>query len=139
MTLAVDDGFVAALKAGRVTMRPAIDHLDGDQVHFTDGTSCGPDVVICATGYRPGLEPLVGHLTTLDHIGMPPVTGPRPWPAHPGLWFFGLNRSVYGNMHIRRREARHLARHITHALDENPPPVSDRQDTPDSSAPRRTC
>jgi hypothetical protein len=54
-----------------------------------------------------------GHLVSLDHIGMPPFTAATSSPDHPGLWFFGLNRSIYGNMHIRRREARHLAHHIT--------------------------
>ena len=105
VTAAVDDGFVKALKAGRVVMKPAIDHFEGAEVVFVDGTRCRPDWVICATGYRPGLEPLVGHLVTLDHIGMPPFTGATASAEHPGLWFFGLNRSIYGNMHVRRREA----------------------------------
>jgi putative flavoprotein involved in K+ transport len=112
VTVAVDAGFVRALKAGRVTMKPAIDRFDGPQVWFTDGTSCAPDAVICATGYRPGLEQIAGHLVTLDARGMPPVTGARSSPAHPGLWFFGLDRSIYGNMHVRRHQARQLARAI---------------------------
>ena len=112
VTVAVDDGFVRALKAGRVTMKPAIDRFDGPQVCFTDGTSCAPDAVICATGYRPGLEHIAGHLVTLDAQGMPPFTGTRSSPRHPGLWFFGLDRSIYGNMHVRRRQARHLAQAI---------------------------
>lgn len=113
VTVAVDNGFVRALKAGRVTMKPAIDRFDGPQACFTDGTRCAPDVVICATGYRPGLEQIAGHLVTLDARGMPPFTGASSSPAHPGLWFFGLDRSIYGNMHIRRRQARQLARAIT--------------------------
>ncbi len=112
VTAAVDNGFVAALKNGRVTMRPGVDHFDGPDVHFTDGTTCRPDIVICATGYRPGLEPLVSHLVELDHIGMPPFTGASTKSELPGLWFFGLNRSIYGNMHIRQRESRQLARAI---------------------------
>ena len=112
VTVAVDDGFVRALKAGRVTMKPAIDRFDGPRVCFTDGTSCAPDAVICATGYRPGLEQIAGHLVTLDAQGMPPFTGAGSSPAHPGLWFFGLDRSIYGNMHVRRRQARQLARAI---------------------------
>jgi len=28
------------------------------------------------------------------------------------LWFFGLG-SIYGNMHVRRRQARQLARAVT--------------------------
>ncbi len=113
VTVAVDNGFVRALKAGRVTMKPAIDRFDGPQVCFADGTSCAPDVVICATGYRPGLEQIAGHLVTLDACGMPPFTGACSSPLHPGLWFFGLDRSIYGNMHIRRRQARQLAHAIT--------------------------
>ena len=112
VTVAVDDGFARALKAGRVTMKPAVDHLEGPIVCFTDGTACAPDVVICATGYRPALGPLAGHLVTLDEHGMPPFTGPASSPSCPGLWFFGLDRSIYGNMHIHRRQARQLAQLI---------------------------
>ena len=113
ITIAVDDGFVRALKAGRVVMKPAIDRFDGPQVRFADGTSCAPDAVICATGYRPGLERLAGHLVTLDEHGLPPYTGAASSPRHPGLWFFGLDRSIYGNMHVHRPQARRLARAIT--------------------------
>jgi hypothetical protein len=112
VTVAVDDGFVSALKAGRVIMKPGIDRFEGPKACFTDGTACAPDVVICATGYRPGLAPMVGHLVALDEHGMPPFTGTSSSPRYPGLWFFGLDRSIYGNMHIRRRQARQLARII---------------------------
>ena len=112
VTIAVDDGFARALKAGRVVMKPGIDRFDGPRVCFTDGTSCAPDVVICATGYRPGIEALAGHLVTLDRRGMPPFTGAASSPEHPGLWFFGLDSSIYGNMHVHRRQARQLARAI---------------------------
>ncbi len=113
MTVALDDGFVAALKASRISMKPGIERFDGPQVIFADGSTCTPDVVICATGYRPGLERLAGHLVTLDRRGMPPGTGGPPAQVRPGLWFFGLDRSIYGNMHIRRRQARELVRLIT--------------------------
>ena len=41
-------------------------------VRRIDGESLRPDVIICATGYRHGLEPLVGHLDMLD-------SGDYPW------------------------------------------------------------
>jgi hypothetical protein len=107
--VAVDNGFVSALKAGRIIMKPGTERFDGPDACFTDGTTCRPDVVICATGYRPGLAPLAGHLVALDSFGMPPFTGTSSSPRHPGLWFFGLDRSIYGNMHVRRRQARRLA------------------------------
>ena len=34
--------------------------FEGPEVCFADGSACAPDVVICATGYRPSLAPLVG-------------------------------------------------------------------------------
>ena len=112
VTVAVDDGFVRALKSGRVTMKRAVDRVDGRTVCFADGSACEPDVVICATGYRPALGPLAGHLVALDESGMPPFTGPSSSPHCPGLWFFGLDRSIYGNMHVHRRQARQLAQLI---------------------------
>jgi putative flavoprotein involved in K+ transport len=113
VTIAVDDGFVRALKSGRVVMKPGIDRFDGSLVRFTDGTSCAPEAVICATGYRPGIEALAGHLVTLDRRGMPPFIGAASSPEYPGLWFFGLDSSIYGNMHVRRGQASQLARAIT--------------------------
>ena len=44
---------------------------------------------------------------------MPPFTGAASSLRHSGLRFFGLDRSIYGNMHVHRREARVLARAIT--------------------------
>jgi putative flavoprotein involved in K+ transport len=81
-------------------------------VRFTDGMRCAPDAVICATGYRPGIEALAGHLVALDRRGMPPFIGAESSPEHPGLWFFGLDSSIYGNMHVHRRQARQLARAV---------------------------
>jgi putative flavoprotein involved in K+ transport len=115
VTVALDDGFVAALKSGRITMKPAVGRFDGPRVIFADGTACAPDVVICATGYRPGLEALAGHLVRLDQFGLPPAADGKPRPVRPGLWFFGLDSSIYGNMHVRRRQARQLARAMTGA------------------------
>jgi putative flavoprotein involved in K+ transport len=113
VSVALDDGFVAALKARRIELKPSVERFDGARVSFTDGTDCAPDVVICATGYRPGLEHMVGHLVSLDAQGMPPGGGQPPAPARPGLWFFGVDRSIYGNMNVHRRQARQLARLIT--------------------------
>ena len=60
VTVAVDDGFVRALKSGRVTMKPGVARVEGRDVCFADGSACVPDVIICATGYRPRLGPWSG-------------------------------------------------------------------------------
>ena len=39
------------LSHGDLVVRPDVDHFDGQDVHFVDGTSEPFDVVICATGY----------------------------------------------------------------------------------------
>jgi putative flavoprotein involved in K+ transport len=112
VAVAADDGFAAALKRGRVTVAPPVEAFDGDVVRFADGSGCRPDVVVCATGYRAGLEHLVDGIVELRARGLPPFSGPVASPEHPGLWFFGLNGAVVGGMHVRRREARQLARKI---------------------------
>lgn len=55
---------------------------------LTDDSRLAPDVMICATGYRPGLGPLVGHLGLLTPEGAPVTLAPSP--AADGLYFHGL-------------------------------------------------
>lgn len=40
------------LGSGDVVAKPDIDRVDGETVHFVDGTSVDVDVIICATGYN---------------------------------------------------------------------------------------
>jgi putative flavoprotein involved in K+ transport len=103
---AVDAGFVAGLKAGRIRMCPAIERFDGDRVVFEDGTIERPDLVVCATGYRPGIEHLVGDLVELDGFGFPQLSGNHQDIGLPGLWFFGIDRDPYGNLSVLRAETR---------------------------------
>jgi putative flavoprotein involved in K+ transport len=112
VTISVDNGFVKALKAGRFRVVPEISAFSSQGVHLSDGRTLEPDTVICATGYRLGLEDLVGHLGILDQRGFPRWIADQASPDYPGLWFFGLNASIYGNMFIRKAEARRLAQAI---------------------------
>lgn len=107
---AIDDGCVAALRTGRLQVVPEIACFDGAQVRFVDGSAIEPDVVIAATGYRTGLEPLVGRFGVLDTLGRPRVVG-GPSGAS-GLWFVGQRSNFHGNLYARRVEARALARGI---------------------------
>jgi len=116
VTFGVDNGFVKALKAGRFTVVPEISSFKGQTVHLIDGRSIDPDVVICATGYRPGLEALVGDLDVLNERGKPRFVADQASGNHPGLWFFGLNSSIYGYLYARKHEAPNLADKISRAL-----------------------
>lgn len=112
MAPAIDDGFVDALRAGRVKLVPAITGFDQDRVHLTDKQTLTPDVVLCATGYCPGLERLVGHLDVLDSKGVPRFQGAESRDDVPGLWFLGMKPRLYGTFHAARRDSRALARRI---------------------------
>lgn len=90
VTFAIDDGFVAGLKAGRFRIVPRVEGFSGDAVALADGSVCHPDVVIAATGYRSGLEPLLGHLDVLDENGRPHHPMGERDPKRPGLWFTGF-------------------------------------------------
>ena len=106
---AFDNGFVAALKAGRISVLPQIESFHGGTVRLADGQTVRPDVVICATGYSPGLEKMVGHLDVLDSKGKPIFNGPEAHPDFEGLWFMGMAPRLPGVFYAARGEARRLA------------------------------
>ena len=72
-----------------------------------------PDAIICATGYRRALEPLVGHLGVLDTRGWPAVAAPKP--AAPGLRFVGYT-SRPGALGFMSTQAKRSAKAIAHEL-----------------------
>lgn len=90
IAFAIDDGFVAALKAGRFRVVPSVVGFDRRRARLADGTTREIDVVIAATGYRTGLARLLGHLGALDRQGQPLHPMGEPDPRNPGLWFAGF-------------------------------------------------
>jgi len=106
---AFDNGFVKALKAGQVTVLPQIKKFEGRTVHFVGGQTARPDAVICATGYNPGLENLVGHLGVLNASGKPVYSGSESHPEFEGLWFMGMTPRLPGVFYAARGEARKIA------------------------------
>ena len=62
----IDVGFVDALKAGRVAVRPAVDRLTPAGAVFADGSSDAFDAIIAATGFTTGLEALIDVPGVLD-------------------------------------------------------------------------
>jgi putative flavoprotein involved in K+ transport len=71
--------------------------------------------VIAATGYRQGLEPLVGHLGVLDGRGRPVVHGARTPPGAPGLYFTGFTNPISGMFREMAIDARRIARAASRA------------------------
>jgi cation diffusion facilitator CzcD-associated flavoprotein CzcO len=116
VTIAIDDGFLRAVSDGRARIVPEIVRVDGDAAFTRDSEELRPDVIICATGYTPGLEPLVGALGVLDDSGFPTVIGAGSRADLPGLWVLGVRGYIWGNMHEQRRQSRQLARAIAARL-----------------------
>jgi NADPH-dependent 2,4-dienoyl-CoA reductase/sulfur reductase-like enzyme len=83
----VDAEVLDAIREGRIEIVAGVQALDDTGVLLAGGERIAPDTVIAATGYRTGLEPLVGHLGVLDDHGSPRVTGGE---AAPGLRFVGF-------------------------------------------------
>lgn len=108
VTAAVDQGFVAHLKAGRARVVAPVVRFSTGGVVLRDGRVLDVDTVVAATGYRPGLEPLVGHLGVLDAAGRPDARTA----AELGLWFVGFRPAVEGNLRQHPVEARKVARAI---------------------------
>lgn len=105
----LDHGFVRAVRQGAIRVVPAVASLHEDEVRLVDGQAVRPDVVVAATGYRAGLEPLVGHLGVLDEHGAPRVTGARTLPEAPGLYVLGIAVELTGLLREIARGARAVA------------------------------
>jgi putative flavoprotein involved in K+ transport len=112
VTPILDTGIVKLVKAGRIEVVSAVEGFAGDDVRLADGTAVSPDVVIAATGYRQGLEPMVGHLGVLQDDGRPEVIGPAGHPDAPGLHFLGYAHPLSGNIREMSIDARKIARAI---------------------------
>jgi cation diffusion facilitator CzcD-associated flavoprotein CzcO len=109
---AYDDGFVELLKTGRIEIVPAVVGFDGPAVLLADGSRIEPDAVVAATGYRRGLEPLVGHLGVLDENGVPSASGGNSHPSAPGLFFTGYRADLSGQLRLMRLDARAIAKAV---------------------------
>ncbi len=116
VAFAIDDGFVAALKAGRIRTVGEVQQFDGAGVITADGSRYEPDVVIAATGYDTGLEPVLGHLGVLDSGGRPTHPTGEADPECPGLWFVGYKSGFTGYFDAARIAASRVSDGIARDL-----------------------
>jgi cation diffusion facilitator CzcD-associated flavoprotein CzcO len=106
----VDERVIETIKDRRIEVVAGVEALDATGVLLSDGARVEPDAIIAATGYRCGLETLVGHLGVLDQLGRPRAVGGRE--AAPGLRFLGFVPRP-GQIGCMGGEARRAAREIT--------------------------
>ena len=111
----LDVGIVKAVKRGDVEIVAAVDSFEGEEVVLADGSRIAPDAVIAATGFRAGLDSLVGHLDVLGPRGLPVKTDGEP--ARPGLWFVGFTPTLGGQLREGSIAARKVAAAVAASVD----------------------
>jgi cation diffusion facilitator CzcD-associated flavoprotein CzcO len=109
------------LAHGAITPKPNIERLEGDRVHFTDGSSVHADLVVYCTGYKitfPFLDddvvsPRDNEIRLYKHMFHPSIAG---------LYFVGLVQPLGAIMPIAERQSELIARHLTgsYALPDEP-------------------
>jgi putative flavoprotein involved in K+ transport len=108
----IDVGLIECLKRGEVDVVAGVERFDGTDVVLADGSRLAPDVVIAATGYLRGLEPLVGHLGVLGPTGRPKVVGAATYPGAPRLYFTGYTNPISGMFRELNIDARRIAKAV---------------------------
>ena len=113
----IDVGLIAQLKAGRVEPVPAVESFAETSVTLAEDRSIEPEAVIVATGYRRGLEHIVGHLGVLNDTGAPIArTAPRRILVHRVFIFIGMLPTLKGLLFQINRDARMISRRIARQL-----------------------
>jgi putative flavoprotein involved in K+ transport len=121
VTPILDVGLIPLLKQDKVEVVAAVDSFDGDDVVLADGTRIQPDKVIAGTGFKRGLEPLVGDFGILEsQKGRPIVHGPRTHPNAPGVHFIGYTNPVSGMLREIAIDARRIAKAIARSREAAP-------------------
>lgn len=112
----LDRGFSDGIRQGKIEIVAAVAGLDGLDVVLASGERLRPDAVIAATGYRAGLESLVGHLIRLDGWGRPACRNTGVDLEAPGLYFVGYALPLSGQLPemacMASRVARFAAQHV---------------------------
>jgi putative flavoprotein involved in K+ transport len=113
VTPTIDVGMIDALKAGTVTIVPAVESFTKDSVVLADGSSVTPDTVLVATGFQRGLEKLVGHLDILSETGRPLINADVQLIGLEGLYFLGYSNPIEGNIRQVGIDATKIAKRVS--------------------------
>jgi len=111
-----DVGLIKAIRKREVEPVAAVESFDGAKIQLADGTTVSPDAVIAATGYRRGLDDLVGGLGVLDADGRPLAHGALTRPEAPGLHFIGYTNPLSGMLRELSLDSRKIARAVARAV-----------------------
>lgn len=91
-----------------------------------DGARVAPHAVIAATGYRSGLDAIVGHLGVVRHDGRLLVHGPYTHERGPRLYFLGFTEPLSGILREINIDAWRVAHAVAGDLSQPPPNLTRR-------------
>ncbi len=109
----LDVGLIDLVKKRRVEVVPAVEGFEGPDVILVGGRRIQPNAVVAATGFRRGLEPLVGRFGLVGPGERPVVHGPRTHPGAPNLYFIGFTNPISGNLREVGIDAKRIAKAIS--------------------------
>ena len=104
---------LAALRAGRVGLKPAMTAYTATGARFADGSEASFDVIVLCTGYRPALDTVAAHVAFDEAGGVrTDASGVRAIGV-PGLYLVGYRYPTLESWLQRwRRETPQMAQHI---------------------------
>jgi cation diffusion facilitator CzcD-associated flavoprotein CzcO len=108
----IDVGTIAAIKRGRISVKPAVEGFTRTGAVFADGSSETFDAAILATGYDAALPELVGVPGSINDAGRPYA-----WqsPGMPKLFFVGYDVVASGVLREIGIRAQSVASELTRA------------------------
>nr|WP_157580786.1 NAD(P)/FAD-dependent oxidoreductase [Rudanella lutea] len=110
----IDQGTLDQIKAGRIAVAPSIERINARTVTFSDGSERPFDAIVLATGYRPGLQPVLGEALctqVLNERGYPKAL----WfdePELKGLYFLGFKTPLTGILRSLNIDSGQIADHM---------------------------
>jgi dimethylaniline monooxygenase (N-oxide forming) len=125
----ISDDILSRVAHGEVVPKPNIARLEGDTVHFTDGTSTRADIVVYCTGYKVTFPFFDAGLVSAPDNDLPLFR--RVFhPAIPNVFFIGLLQPLGAIMPLAELQSQWVADHLAgrYAL---PEPAALRADMED--------
>jgi dimethylaniline monooxygenase (N-oxide forming) len=104
----ISDDLLVRLGHGDIAVKPNIERIDGDTVHFVDGTSEQIDVIVYCTGYKitfPFFDPALLEAHDNEISLFHRVVDPQ----HPGLYFIGLVQPLGAIMPLAEAQSEWVA------------------------------
>lgn len=105
--------FLHRAGCGDIECKPAITRLDGDTVHFSDGTTEQVDVIVCATGYHISFPFFTDPALVPDAANRFPLFQMMVKPGVDNLFYLGLAQPMPTLVNFAEQQSKLVAEYLT--------------------------